>query len=130
MRNATMPQFGSSHQTPIHLTVQQSTPVINSNSNTEDSTSSLKRLLNIPSPKILDNEFDFSQQQQSINLLPPSAFGTIPSSSIGAERAKSSLSHMYPINREHMRNVFLQLVQNDDHFLDIIHQACLTHQSK
>ncbi len=130
MPNSTTPQFGSNRQTPIHSTLQQSIPVINGNSNTEDPTSSLKRLLNIPNPNGLDNEPVLSQQQQSIKLLPPSAFETIPTSSIGAERDKYSLSQIHPINREHFRNVLLHLVQNNDHFLDIIHQACLTHQSQ
>jgi len=129
MRNSTTPQFGSTRQTPIHLTVQQSIPVINGNSNTEDPTSSLKRLLNIPNPNGLDNEpVSLQQQQQSINLLPPSAFETFPTSSIGAEHDKHNLSQIHPINREHFRNVLIHLVQNNDHFLDIIHQACLNHQ--
>jgi len=109
IQNSTIPR-----ETPIHLTVQQSTPVINDNSNTEDPTSSLKRLLNIPNPNGLE--------QQSLNLLPPSAFEAIPSSSIGAECDKQ-------ITREHFRNVLLHLVRNSDHFYDIIHQACHTHQS-
>ncbi len=82
----------------------------------------MKRLLNIPNPNGLDNEAVFPQQQ-SINLLPPSAFATNPSSSIGAECDK-------PRNHEHFRNVLLHLVQNDDHFFNIIHQACHTHQSQ
>jgi hypothetical protein len=73
----------------------------------------------------LDNESILPQQQHSINLIPPSAFETISPSSIGAEHDKHQI---YPINCEHMRNVLLHLVQNNDHFRDIIHQTCLTHQ--
>ncbi len=84
-----------------HLTVQQSSPMINVNSNTEDPTSSLKRLLNIPNG--MDN---------TLNLLPPSAF-----QSISHER---DTQH----NREHLRDILLNLVQNNDQFLNIIDQAC------
>jgi hypothetical protein len=97
-----------------HLTIQQSIPVINGNSNTEDPTSSLKRLLNIPNPIGLNNH----PQQQSITLLPPSAFHTI-----------SHERDTHP-NREYIRNVLLDLIQNNDHFLDIIHQACYTYRSQ
>jgi hypothetical protein len=115
----------------------------NNNNNTEDPTSSLKRLLNIRGQSGLENlslEDDsvFSKQQTQQNLLdlmPPSAFEPIaatppsPVVAIGAERIKHRLSTQLPatMNREHFRNVLLHLVQNDDHFLDIIYQACLTH---
>ena len=96
-----------------HLTVQQSTPMINVNSNTQDPTSSLKRLLNIPND--MDNAFDLPQQQ-SLNLLPPSAF--------------QSLSHERDIQhtREHIRHALFDLIQNNDQFLDIIVQACYNYQ--
>jgi hypothetical protein len=110
-----------------------STPVTNSN-NTEDPTLSLKRLLNIPNQNGLDNESVMTQQQNSINLLPPSAFESQPAtppSPIGAERSKNRLSQSYAtLNREHFRNILLDLVENNDHFLDIIHQACVTHSSQ
>jgi hypothetical protein len=91
--------------------------VINGNSNIEDPTSSLKRLLNIPDPNSLDNECVFPQQQ-SMNLLPPSAF-----QSLSSERDNC-------LNREHIHNVLFYLVQNNEQFLDIIQQACYTHQSQ
>ena len=100
--------------TPNHSTVEQLLSVINANSNSEDPTSSLKRLLNIPSP----NNESILPSQQSINLLPPSAF--------------HSISHARDIqlDREHIRNVFLDLVQNNDQFVGIINQACYTHHSQ
>jgi hypothetical protein len=69
--------------------------------------------------------------------MPPSAFEPItatppsPVVAIGAERVKHRLStQLIPtMNREHFRNVLLHLVQNDDHFLDIIYQACLSYPS-
>jgi hypothetical protein len=114
------------------------------NTNTEDPTSSLKRLLNIRGQSGLDNInldegpiFPKQQMQQnSLDLMPPSAFEPItatppsPVVAIGAERVKHRLStQLAPttMNREHFRNVLLHLVQTDDHFLDIIYQACLTH---
>jgi hypothetical protein len=129
--------------TPVNVYRQQpptlkssrppSTPVTNSN-NTEDPTLSLKRLLNIPNQNGLDNESVMTQQQNSINLLPPSAFESQPAtppSPIGAERSKNRLSQSYAtLNREHFRNILLDLVENNDHFLDIIHQACVTHSSQ
>ncbi|CAF3644511.1 unnamed protein product [Rotaria socialis] len=113
------------------------------NNNTEDPTSSLKRLLNIRGQNALENlSLDDSSvfakqsaQQNLLDLMPPSAFEPIaatppsPVAAIGAERTKHRLStQLTPImSREHFRNVLLHLVQNDDHFLDIIYQACLTH---
>jgi len=123
----------------------------NNNNNTEDPTLSLKRLLNIRSQSGLDvipiDETPVfpKPQQNQLDLLPPSAFEPIaaapaptppsPVVAIGAERGKHRLSQSsainpYPLttmNREHFRKVLLHLVQNDDHFLDIIYQACLTH---
>jgi hypothetical protein len=113
------------------------------NNNTEDPTSSLKRLLNIRGQSglenlTLDDDSVFSkqpQQQNLLDLMPPSAFEPIaatppsPVVAIGAERIKHRFSTQLPttMNREHFRNVLLHLVQTDDHFLDIIYQACLTH---
>ncbi|CAF3792489.1 unnamed protein product [Adineta steineri] len=115
------------------------------NNNSEDPTSSLKRLLNIRSQTGLENlSIDdgpvYPKQttpQNLLDLMPPSAFEPItttppsPVVAIGAERIKHRLStQLNPImSREHFRNVLLHLVQNDDHFLDIIYQACLTHPS-
>jgi hypothetical protein len=67
--------------------------------------------------------------------MPPSAFEPIaatppsPVVAIGAERVKHRLSTQSTptMSREHFRNVLLHLIQNDDHFLDIIYQACLTY---
>ncbi|CAF5126615.1 unnamed protein product, partial [Rotaria sp. Silwood1] len=117
----------------------------NNNNNTEDPTSSLKRLLNIRGQNPLENlSLDDSSvytkqqaQQNLLDLMPPSAFEPItatppsPVVAIGAERTKHRLSTQLPsmMNREHFRNVLIHLVQNDDHFLDIIYQACLTHPS-
>ena len=113
------------------------------NNNTEDPTLSLKRLLNIRGQSGLENlslddgpVFPKQQTQQNLlDLMPPSAFEPItatppsPVVAIGAERVKHRLStQLTPtMNREHFRNVLLHLVQNDDHFLDIIYQACLTY---
>ncbi len=113
------------------------------NNNSEDPTSSLKRLLNIRGQSDLENlSLDdgpiFSKQaaqQNLLDLMPPSAFEPItatppsPVVAIGAERVKHRLStQLTPMmTREHFRNVLLHLVQNDDHFLDIIYQACLTY---
>jgi len=115
----------------------------NNNNNTEDPTSSLKRLLNIRGQSGLENLslddgpiFPKHQVQQNLlDLMPPSAFEPIaatPSSpvvAIGAERVKHRLSTQSTptMSREHFRNVLLHLIQNDDHFLDIIYQACLTY---
>jgi hypothetical protein len=115
----------------------------NNNNNIEDPTSSLKRLLNIRGQSGLENlSLDDSPvypkhqtQQIPLDLMPPSAFEPItatppsPVVAIGAERVKHrSSSQLTPtMSREHFRNVLLHLVQNDDHFLDIIYQACLTY---
>ncbi|CAF2817644.1 unnamed protein product [Rotaria sp. Silwood2] len=115
----------------------------NNNNSTEDPTSSLKRLLNIRGQNALENlslddssVFTKQQTQQNLlDLMPPSAFEPIaatppsPVVAIGAERTKHRLStQLAPtMSREHFRNVLIHLVQNDDHFLDIIYQACLTH---
>jgi hypothetical protein len=115
----------------------------NNNNNTEDPTLSLKRLLNIRVQSGLENlslddgpVFPKHQTQQNLlDLMPPSAFEPIaatppsPVVAIGAERIKhrSSAQFAPPMSREHFRNVLLHLVQNDDHFLDIIYQACLTY---
>lgn len=115
------------------------------NTNTEDPTLSLKRLLNIRGQNALENlSLDDSSvfpkqqtQQNPLDLMPPSAFEPIaatppsPVVAIGAERTKHRLSTQLPqmISREHFRNVLIHLVQNDDHFLDIIYQACLNHPS-
>jgi hypothetical protein len=122
-------------QTPVLASSRPtSTPITMSNNNTQDPTLSLKRLLNIPNPNGLDNETVLPQQQNPIKLIPPSAFEIKPStppSPIGAERSKNRLSQVNPLlNREQFRNVLLDLVQNNDHFLDIIHQACVTHSSQ
>jgi hypothetical protein len=112
--------------------------------NVDDPTSSLKRLLKIRSQTgsenmtVDDTLVVFPKptaQQNSVDLMPPSAFEPIattppsPVVAIGAERVKHRASNsMVPaINRENFRNVLLHLIQNDDHFLDIIYQACLTH---
>lgn len=113
------------------------------NTNSEDPTSSLKRLLNIRGQSGLENlSLDdgpmFPKQatpQNFLDLMPPSAFEPIaatppsPVVAIGAERVKHrSSTQLNPIiSREHFRSVLLHLVQNDDHFLDIIYQACLAH---
>ncbi|CAF2386207.1 unnamed protein product [Rotaria sp. Silwood2] len=102
--NSTASQIRSSRQT---LTQQQSTPTTNSN-NTEDPTLSLKRLLNISRENDLHNGSSSLAEKNPINFIPPSAFESVSS-----------------INVEHFRNVLLHLVQNNDHFFDIIHQACL-----
>ena len=115
------------------------------NTNSEDPTSSLKRLLNIRGQSGLENlSLDDgpvlpkqTTPQNLLDLMPPSAFEPIaatppsPVVAIGAERVKHRLStQLNPIiSREHFRNVLLHLVQNDEHFLDIIYQACLTHPS-
>ncbi|CAF1434640.1 unnamed protein product, partial [Rotaria sordida] len=129
---------------PIPLTNGNNNNNNNNNNNTEDPTSSLKRLLNIRGQNALENlSLDDSsvftkqqtQQQTLLDLMPPSAFEPItatppsPVVAIGAERTKHRLSTQFaPImSREHFRNVLIHLVQNDDHFLDIIYQACLTH---
>lgn len=85
----------------------------NVNSNTEDPTSSLKRLLNISKP----NELPVPSEQP-IQLLPPSAF-----QSLSSERDTR-------LPREHIRHVFFHLLQHDEHFLNIIQHACHTHQSQ
>ena len=119
-------------------------PITNgNNNNNEDPTSSLKRLLNIRGQSGLESlalddgpVFPKPQTQQALlDLMPPSAFEPItatppsPVVAIGAERVKHRLStQLAPtMTREHFRNVLLHLVQNDDHFLDIIYQACLTY---
>ena len=84
------------------------------NSNTEDPTSSLKRLLNISNSNQL-----LIPSEQSMNLLPPSAF-----QSLSSERGDT------PVTREHIRHVFLHLLRHDEHFLNIIHHTCHTHQSQ
>ena len=120
----------------------------NNNNNTEDPTLSLKRLLNIRSQTGLENlslddgpvfpkqqQQQQSQQQNLLDLMPPSAFEPIaatppsPVVAIGAERVRHRTSTQFPstMSREHFRNVLLHLVQNDDHFLDIIYQACQTY---
>ena len=120
----------------------------NNNNNTEDPTLSLKRLLNIRGQSGLENRvenlsLDDNQvfpkhqptQQNLLDLMPPSAFEPItatppsPVVAIGAERVRYRLSNQLPppMTREHFRNVLLHLVQTDDHFLDIIYQACLTY---
>ncbi|CAF1122926.1 unnamed protein product [Adineta steineri] len=38
----------------------------------------------------------------------------------------SEFKQSKPMNREHFQNVFLHLIQNNDEFLDIIHQACFS----
>lgn len=137
-------------QTPLEATTFPPSPVSLTNgsnpSNSEDPTSSLKRLLNIRSQPGLENLSldeppDFGKvsnpQQNTIDLMPPSAFepiGATPSSpvvAIGAERLKHRASNpvVPPMNREHFRQVLIHLIQNDDHFLDIIYQACLTTSS-
>ena len=130
---------------PIEQTPFPPSPMTNGNNNgnVEDPTSSLKRLLNIRGQAGLENlSVDDgpvypkqASQQNSIDLMPPSAFEPIaatppsPVVAIGAERIKHRASNpMVPaMNREHFRHVLLQLIQNDDHFLDIIYQACLTY---
>ena len=82
--------------------IQQQIPVINNNSNSEDPTSSLKRLLNI------------SHDNQSINLIPPSAFETPSSPPMNTE------PNPY---RDYFRQIFLHLIQTNDQFFDKIHQA-------
>jgi hypothetical protein len=118
-------------QIPNHLTGRQSTPVTNSN-NPNDPTSSLKRLLNIPSQNGFDSELDLSPQKTSIDLLPPSAFESISRTLSSPECSQDNSPQTYqskPImTREHFRNVLLDLVQTNDQFLDIIHQACLSHR--
>lgn len=116
----------------------------NPNTNSEDPTLSLKRLLNIRSQSGLENlSLDdgpvFPKQQQPqqnlLDLMPPSAFEPIaatppsPVVAIGAERVRHRTSTQLSstMTREHFRNVLLHLVQNDDHFLDIIYQACQTY---
>lgn len=115
----------------------------NTNNNSEDPTSSLKRLLNIRSQSGLENlslddgpVFPKQQTQQNLlDLMPPSAFEPIaatppsPVVAIGAERVRHRTSTQLSstMTREHFRNVLLHLVQNDDHFLDIIYQACQTY---
>ncbi|CAF3399731.1 unnamed protein product [Rotaria sp. Silwood1] len=121
--NPTTSQIRSSRQTPI---LQQSTPIINSN-NTEDPTLSLKRLLNIPRQNHLNNGTSFLKEKNSINLIPPSAFESISSTSLSTVDAEHSEQCLSSINLEHFRNVFLHLVQNNDHFFNIIHRACLNH---
>lgn len=86
----------------------------NVNSNPEDPSSSLKRLLNIPkgNPLVAAEE-----QQQSIALLPPSAFQSL------------SISSDTQLHREHIRRTFLHLIQHNDQVMQIIQHACSTHQS-
>ncbi|CAF1347157.1 unnamed protein product [Rotaria sordida] len=124
--NSTISQVRSCQQTP---TQQQSTSITNSN-NTEDPTSSLKRLLNIPHQNDLDNESSFVQQNNPINLIPPSAFKSESSTSCSTNDVKHSQNYLSSINLEYFRNVFLHLVQNNDQFLNIIHRACLNHSKQ
>ena len=126
-------------QTPFPASPIPLTNGNNNNNNTEDPTSSLKRLLNIHGQNPLENlSLDDSSslpQQNLLDLMPPSAFEPIPMApsspivAIGAERLKHRASNQVApvMNREHFRNVLLHLVQNDDRFLDIIYQACLTY---
>ncbi|CAF3240078.1 unnamed protein product [Rotaria socialis] len=98
--------------TEVRSSRQTLTPIVNSNSSSQDQTSSLKRLLNI------QHQND-SEEKNPINLLPPSSF-----------QLKSSAdtpNHLMPLNRSQFRDVLLDLVQNNDHFLDIIHQAVLNY---
>ena len=106
----------------MHISGRQSTPLTNSN----DPTSSLKRLLNIPNANISDNETNLPTSQNSINLLPPSAFAAFPSS-IGADYSDNQSNLL---DREHFRNVLLHLVQTNEQFIDIIHQACLSYSTQ
>ena len=129
---------------PIEQTPFPPSPMTNGNNgNAEDPTLSLKRLLNIRGQAGVENLSledgpvypKQAAQQSSVDLMPPSAFEPIaatppsPVVAIGAERIKHRASNpMVPaMNREHFRHVLLQLIQNDDHFLDIIYQACLTY---
>ena len=130
---------------PMSLT-NGNNPNNNNSNDVEDPTSSLKRLLNIRCQTGMENLTledatmlpkppPAPSQQASLDLMPPSAFEPIaatppsPVVAIGAERVKHRLpNQMAPImNREHFRHVLLHLVQNDEHFLDIIYQACLTY---
>lgn len=85
---------------------------MNGNSNPEDPTSSLKRLLNIPKANQL-----LVAEQQSIHLLPPSAFQSLSNPSDTE------------LHREHIRRTFLHLIQHNENFVNIIQHACSTHQS-
>ncbi|UJR36279.1 hypothetical protein I4U23_029009 [Adineta vaga] len=130
--NSVAQQLGPSRQPELRISGRQSTPITNSNVRSNDQTSSLKRLLNIPNQTVFDNESSLPSTQNSVNLLPPSAFATV-SSSMGANYSDNqSVSQTYPSNlldREHLRNVLLHLVQTNDQFIDIIHQACLNHST-
>ena len=136
---------------PIDLTSTPFPPsppsLTNGSSNSEDPTSSLKRLLNIRSqpglenlsleepPPVFGKPSNHQSQQTSVDLMPPSAFEPIaatppsPVVAIGAERLKHRVSNplVPPMNREHFRQVLIHLIQTDEHFLDVIYQACLTH---
>ncbi|CAF5179424.1 unnamed protein product [Rotaria magnacalcarata] len=98
--------------TEVRSSRQTLTPTVNSNSSSQDSTSSLKRLLNI------QNQNDL-EEKKSINLLPPSSFQL--------ESSTDTPNHLMPLNRSQLRHVLLDLVQNNDHFLDIIHQTVLNY---
>ncbi|CAF0858819.1 unnamed protein product [Adineta ricciae] len=127
--SSVVPQVGSSRQAAMHISGRQSTPLTNSN----DPTSSLKRLLNIPNANISDNETNLPSSQNSINLLPPSAFAVFPSSA-GADYSDNQfVAQTNPanvLNREHFRNVLLHLVKTNEQFVDIIHQACLNYSTQ
>lgn len=88
----------------------------NSNASSEDPTLSLKRLLNIQNLNGSNDELVIPQSDNSLKLIPPSAFAPTPSTNI--------VDNSLPLNRDQFRNILFDLVQNNDNFRDIIHQAC------
>ena len=145
---------GSGDQEPVAYQYAESTPAIppgfahfvdsfgsspspvlpvNSTHSPEDIELDLKRVLKIGEQHQFNGEKAFSDQDESIKLLPPAAFSNTSLQPYPSVETGNSVSYAlqsgFVANREQVRRSLIHLIRTDDAFLDIIHQACFNPRS-